>query len=86
MSETKVYGPIGEIRPFLDSSITTHYLSAIPDQVCFALRVELCVGCVRGIRLATCQPAQELASKPKNQPPHTQSTTTTTTTSLCRAA
>lgn len=32
MSTTKVYGPIGEIRPFLDHSITMHYLTAIPDQ------------------------------------------------------
>lgn len=29
---TKVYGPVGEIRPFLDHSITMHYMSAIPDQ------------------------------------------------------
>lgn len=32
MTSTKVYGPIGEIRPFLDHSITMHYLSTIPDQ------------------------------------------------------
>lgn len=32
MSTTKVYGPIGEIRPFLDHSITMHYMSTIPDQ------------------------------------------------------
>jgi hypothetical protein len=32
MSSTKVYGPVGEIRPFLDHSITTHYMTAIPDQ------------------------------------------------------
>lgn len=29
---TKVYGPVGEIRPFLDHSITMHYMTAIPDQ------------------------------------------------------
>jgi hypothetical protein len=32
MSSSKVYGPVGEIRPFLDHSITTHYMTAIPDQ------------------------------------------------------
>jgi len=32
MSSTKVYGPVGEIRPFLDHSITMHYMSTIPDQ------------------------------------------------------
>jgi glutamine synthetase len=28
----KVYGPIGTVTPFLDHSITRHYLQAIPDQ------------------------------------------------------
>jgi len=32
MSSTKVYGPVGEIRPFLDHSITMHYMNTIPDQ------------------------------------------------------
>eukprot|EP00879_Flechtneria_rotunda_P027112 GHRR01028981.1.p1 GENE.GHRR01028981.1~~GHRR01028981.1.p1 ORF type:complete len:151 (+),score=21.21 GHRR01028981.1:147-599(+) len=32
MSAPKVYGPTGKIEPFLDYSITRHFLSTIPDQ------------------------------------------------------
>eukprot|EP00878_Enallax_costatus_P001582 GHUV01001733.1.p1 GENE.GHUV01001733.1~~GHUV01001733.1.p1 ORF type:complete len:381 (+),score=83.58 GHUV01001733.1:143-1285(+) len=32
MSAPQVYGPTGKIEPFLDHSITRHYLDSIPDQ------------------------------------------------------